>query len=613
MRARRGAGTLLPMPLPRLLPVALGVLALGAAPASALAAEGHLDPTFGTGGTAAITPTADWSTGTGVLALPGGKVLAVGTSENESRRLTTLAQLNADGTPDTAFGDHGIVLDRVAGGSTGEAVARDAAGGLIVVGAAPGHPETTMPRWFMARYRADGDLDTDFADAGHRLDGFGPYADASGISAGARAVAIAPDGKIVVAGYAYWNDGPYRGANARHVVVARYTADGQPDHSFGPDDQGWVDIRPAGGEAVPDDVIVDADGTIHVAGGARFWGGGTSTDVLTLGAQSGPAGFVARVTADGALDADFGADGFALSDMSSDDVAPTDRAEAYGLARDADGRIVIAGEGLHRDGAAMTVARFTADGELDTSFGDDGEVVRPLGFGDAAYGDVTIDGDRIVVVGGGDTEGGSWIVASRFTEDGTPDPTFGDHGTTDSEIGSSSLLTGVALAEDGKVVAAGSSNGQMVTARYTGAAPHEQPGGGEQPGGDDTPDHGGQGTPKPPTTPTTTAPPAVTPLPVTSSTAKPGPVKGAGRRCVSRRFVTFNLSTAGLRSGRLVVKRGGRTVKAPVRRRDGKLRLDLRGLPKTTVKVTIVGKDRRSGKTKRVTRTFRTCVPRGRG
>ncbi len=608
MRTRRGAVTLHRMSLPRFLPVALGALALGAAPTSALAAEGELDPTFGTDGIAAIAPTADWSTGNGVLALPGGKVVAVGTSENESRRLTTLARLNADGTPDAAFGDRGIVLDKVAGGSTGEAVARDAAGGLIVVGAAPGHPETTMPRWFMARYRADGDLDTDFADAGHRLDSFGPYADSSGISAGARAVAIAPDGKIVVAGYAYWQDGPYRGANARHVVIARYTADGQPDHSFGPDDQGWVDVRPAGGEAVPDDVIIAADGTIHVAGGARFWGGGTSTDVLTLGAQSGPAGFVARVTADGVLDADFGADGFALSDMSSDDVAPTDRAEAYGLARDADGRIVIAGEGLHGDGAAMTVARFTADGKTDATFGDDGEVVRPLGFGDAAYGDVMIDGDRIVVVGGGDTEGGSWIVASRFTEDGVPDPSFGDRGTTDSEIGSSSLLTGVALAEDGKVVAAGSNNGQMVAARYAGAAPHEEPGGGEQPGGGDRPDHGGQGTP----TPTTTTPPAVTPLPVTP-TANTGPVKASGRRCVSRRYVTFTLSNTGLRSGRLVVRRGGRTVKAPVRRRDGKLRLDLRGLPKTTVNVTIVGKDRRSGKTKRVNRTFRTCVPRGRG
>lgn len=570
--------------------LALTLLAL-AAPASAQAADGVLDPTFGTAGHAVVTPSDSWSDGHDVLALPGGRALLVGTAMVDGSMSTTLATLGDDG----AVQD--LRADAVGCASTGEAAARDAQGRVVVVGAAPGGGEEQRPRWLVARYGADGAPDTSFGDDGVVLDAFGPYADATGIGAGATAVAIDDAGRIVVAGYAYYDDGPYSGANARHVVVARYTAAGEPDPTFGPDGRGWAEARPGDGELTVHGVAVEPSGAVLVAGEEDRWTGGTSTD--EQGAKQWKVAAVARFDAHGTLDPEFGDGGFATAALVSRDADAYGReAVAHAIVRRPDGRIVIAGRGVDAHGQAPALAELNARGEvLDTIM-----LETPAG---GALGDVALDHDRLVVAGvqaGADTAPS--VLVARLTKDDDLDPSFSESGV--ARIAATDGATAMAVAVDTKdrVLAAGTQDGQIHAVRLTGSTPAGE----EQPGDEHAPpkDTGGTGTTNAPASPA----PAAAPV---KGAATPASTPASARRCVSRRSITFSLAAAGLKRGTLTVAdaKGHRLAGRRVKPTKKGLRVDLTGLAKGDYKVTISGTTSK-GTARRVTRTFRTCAPRSR-
>jgi uncharacterized delta-60 repeat protein len=204
---------------------------------------------------------------------------------------------------------------------------------------AGGDGETTYfgPYFALARYTTRGALDSSFGRGGKVLTDFGPPKrfDATG-----QAVALQSDGKVVVAGESSERRSPFP-----HVALARYTARGRLDPSFG-----------RGGRVVTDHGIAEAvaiqrDGKI-VTAGFGFPGLG-----------------LARYTPDGKLDPSFGNAGkTVVSDFGSGGYATA-------VAIQADGRIVAAG-GVSGD---FALARYTADGRLDPSFGDGGKVVTDFG------------------------------------------------------------------------------------------------------------------------------------------------------------------------------------------------------------------------------------------
>jgi uncharacterized delta-60 repeat protein len=583
--------------------LALTLLAL-AVPASAQAADGLLDPTFGTAGHAVVAPSDAWSDGHEVVPLSGGRALVVGTASVDGGLSTTLATLGDDGKLQD------LRTDAVDGGSTGDAAVRDAEGRIVVVGAAPGGGEEQRPRWLVARYHADGTPDTTFGDDGVALDAFGPYADATGIGAGATAVAVDAQGRIVVAGYAYFDDGPYSGANARHVVVARYTPDGHLDHSFGPDDQGWTEARPADGDASPHGIAVEPSGAILVAGEENRWSGGTSTDHQYD--TQWKVALVARFDEHGALDAEFGDDGFATAELTSRDAETYGReAVANAIVRRADGRLVIAGRGTDAGGRAPAIAELNARGEmLDLTL-----LPTPAG---GELGDVELDHDRVVVAGAtagepvvyrGETPLATpGLLVARLGADGDLDDTFGDHGVARVDATEGASLDAIAVDGQDRLVATGTQDGQIHAVRLTSTAPA---------GDDPEPqpdDHGDDDHHQPPAGDPGPTAPAAGGGTGTKATP-PTPVKGAAtppaRRCVSRRSITFSLKAAGLKRGTLKVvdAKGRRLAAKRVRRAGGGLRLDLTGLAKGEYHVTITGTTAK-GTPRRVTRTFRTCSPR---
>jgi uncharacterized delta-60 repeat protein len=141
----------------------------------------------------------------------------------------------------------------------------------------------------------------------------------------------------------------------------------------------------------------------------------------------GPNDFaLARYTADGSLDPSFGRGGKVLTDLGSD----SDTANA--VATEADGKLVAAGQGV-----AFALARYTADGSLDPRFGRGGKVLTGFGsLSDIAHA-VAIQADGKLVAAGLSRRSGYFDFAlARYTPHGRLDRSFGRGGKVLTDVGS---------------------------------------------------------------------------------------------------------------------------------------------------------------------------------
>ena len=108
---------------------------------------------------------------------------------------------------------------------------------------------------------------------------------------------------------------------------------------------------------------------------------------------------VVRLAADGTLDAAFGAEGIVSADFVRN------CRHAYAVIQQSDGKLVLAGTastpGLNEEEVSsdMALARFNADGSLDTTFGNAGLVTLDLDIFDYAV-DVIQQADGKLVVAG---------------------------------------------------------------------------------------------------------------------------------------------------------------------------------------------------------------------
>ena len=307
-----------------------------------------------------------------------------------------------------------------------------------------------------------GDLDTTFGGGGKKTVNFG------GTDA-ARAVLVQPNGRVVAAG----GGGPA----SSFCVVRLRSANGTLDPTFGSGGKRVVDFG-SDDESVYG-AALQPDGKIVLAGDSRLqpavvrlkangaldtsfdgdgkklfsWGAiGRVTAVviapngkILLGGFSGPEGGniqVARMTAKGALDTTFGAGGIATVDFGG-----TEFGEA--IARQADGRVLVAGRS---SAGGAVVARLRATGALDPDFGSGGRVTLP---GGGSLSAVLVQPDRNIVVAG-NASGSAMMTVTRLKPDGSLDATFGSGGTTTVAFGSlANLLGGAARRPDGKIVIAG--------------------------------------------------------------------------------------------------------------------------------------------------------------
>jgi uncharacterized delta-60 repeat protein len=256
---------------------------------------------------------------------------------------------------------------------------------------------------------APGDLDPSFGGDGIVTTSFG------GAGASANALAILPNGKIVVAGSG--GDG---------FALARYLADGSLDPVFDSDGKVTTDLGD-----VAEGLAIQSNGRIVATGRVG--------DDLAL----------ARFRRDGSLDPTFGGDGVVSTDFGGDDVGED-------IAILADGKIVVTGTSNIDIGGDWAVARYNPDGSLDPGFGTGGKVVTEFSGVDEALA-VTLQDDGRIVVAGAVMVSSYDVGLVRYLSDGQPDPTFGDDGvvTVDFGEGVGDYALDLEVQVDGKLVVGG--------------------------------------------------------------------------------------------------------------------------------------------------------------
>lgn len=332
--------------------------------------------------------------------------------------------------------------------------------------------------------------------------------DLTGDSDSAKSVILQPDGKILVGGYSFYPIAGYSGspgdesrASRADYSLVRLNADGSLDTAFS---QGGVDLVPARIDSESDTDLVMA----------------VQTDGKVVSAQSGGDGLVVqRFNTDGSLDSTFGATGrvtLALPDDYDSGVALTANAdgalyvslrggnvatltqldgngrlvESFGesgrltlnptgddyingnisTSVQADGSVVLgnwlyvggydAPSGVHVAGDPVyALQRLTADGAVDTRFGDNGVVYIDESLISTYRAELTVQADgKILLVGPSYTSFTSNVL--RFNTDGSFDSSFGTDGIVSFDLLADGFDTpgSVVVQPDGKILVVGSSS-----------------------------------------------------------------------------------------------------------------------------------------------------------
>jgi uncharacterized delta-60 repeat protein len=377
----------------------------------ASAAPGDLDLSFGTGGKV-ITYVAGGEI-SDVAVQPDGKIVAAGDIGGHFG----LARYNVDGSLDPMFDVDGLVTTPFGPCcDDATAVAIQSNGKIVAAGF------TSQQDFALARYNADGSLDTSFDG-----DGDGTATTDFGGSDIANGVAIQPDGKIVAAGSTF-------SGGVLSFALARYNPDGSLDTTFDTDGRVTTDF---GLSAVANDVAIQTDGKIVAAG----FGPGLQFALV-------------RYNPNGSLDSTFDGDGRAGTNFGSASFSSF----AQGLAIQSNGKIVVAGE-IQKPAWDFALARFNPDGSLDASFDTDGLVTTDFGSDFESANDVATQADGKVVAAGfsGSQFFGDFALA-RYEPNGTLDSSFGTDGEVITDFGSVfDGVNSVAIQADGKIVATGRS------------------------------------------------------------------------------------------------------------------------------------------------------------
>ncbi len=394
--------------------------------------------------------------------------------------LLVLAATRARGAGelDLGFGTAGRALTVAA--TVARALVVQPDGRLIAAGSAggSGNPTVAVTRW-----TANGELDASFGSGGVVLTSF------SGVNDVVRAVALQPDGRVVVAG-----------GSANGFALARFLASGALDGSFG--DGGRV-MTNVGATAQANALVVQPDGKLVAAGvtddgtggrfalvrympsgavDATFGSGGAVTTapgsddaamalVLEPNGRLVAAGVtrrggdgdfaLVRYLPNGTLDTGFGPGGVVTTDLSGDDAA-------MALVREPDGRLVAAGVTRRGGAGDFALVRYDGDGALDGTFGAEGAMTTDFGGDDVANGLLLTPAGDIVAVGSTSAGTGGSFALTQYTAAGILDDAFGSGGTVTTNFSGHDLANAGAAQANGNIVVAGQSGTELALARYLG-------------------------------------------------------------------------------------------------------------------------------------------------
>lgn len=326
------------------------------------------------------------------LIKPDGKILIAGSTTNYSVYRILLLQLNADGSFDNAFGDNGVVAQKIGPDidfyeDHGYAIALQD-DKIIVAGKS--YNEDYLFEPFVARFNENGELDTSFGTDGvARIPVNFAENDFDGLL-------VQEDGKIVASGHIALDFTLFA------MLVARFDADGSPDATFG-DNGTFIQANEADAEGF--DISLTKDNDIVVAG-------------FTASPSYNYSMLLMQLDPTGVLDPDFGNGGLVISDLGQYDVGNA-------LHIQGDGKILVAGatgDGPPGD-AKMAVWRYNPNGTPDPDFGTGGIAeIQLTDQVDEALGMTLQDDGKIIIAGKSRNANFDYAVVRLFNDVQTSTP-----------------------------------------------------------------------------------------------------------------------------------------------------------------------------------------------
>jgi uncharacterized delta-60 repeat protein len=400
------------------------------------AQSGSLDQSFGVSGVALGPYISQYSYAYGIAQQQDGKIVVTGYLEDNGLH-TFITRYDTNGIVDPTFSNPILTIGQL--GDYGRAIAVQPDGKILVAGFA----DNATSDIFLVRRLPSGDADTTFGINGVVITDFG-----TSTIDHAHDMVLQPDGKILVAGWALQND--------IDIALLRYNSDGSIDSSFGTNGRVSTDIDNSIQEG--NAVALQPDGKILVAG----------LTISTLGFNNLS---VFRYHADGSPDSTFGVNGISIPPVNIDDNAAND------MALQSDGKIVLAGYTFtiipYGD---VLVVRLDTLGNPDPSFGGTGVVSMNSTFHDNFATGVLIQSDGKIITTGRAYNTTSDFQLARFYSDGQIDSAFGTDGHVHTSIGlEEDFIYASLLQQDGKIVVAGyytdSGIENFAVARYRNNSP----------------------------------------------------------------------------------------------------------------------------------------------
>ncbi len=305
------------------------------------------------------------------------------------------------------------------------------ADGKIVI---TGHADVGGTQSIVARFNADGTLDTTFDSDGYATVNFGTSSETF------NDVQIQSDGKIVVTGYAIID-------GHEQITVARFETNGSLDTTF--DTDGLVIIDIGGVDDRGNALAIQSDGSLVIVGETY---NSTDDDIA-----------VVRLNSNGSLDTSFDADGIRIISINGG------YEDGCDVALDDNEQIVIVAKTSTNSGDSMVIRLNNSDGSYDTSFNGTGYASIEMGSPYEGIGELAIQNDgKIIVVGDAYVGGNNDAFIFRLNSDGTLDTSFSGDGKIINDISSGGIdsVQAVSVKDNGDIIIVGNTNGNQFIASY---------------------------------------------------------------------------------------------------------------------------------------------------
>ena len=397
---------------------------------STSAQPGSLDTDFADNGIYTSGINTNWDEAKALTIQSDGKIVTAGYINQSNAEPPTdddfyIRRFNADGSPDFDFGEDGIVIQDLAGGTDGAWDVEIQDDGKIL---AAGFGWQSWERALVIRLNQDGSLDETFSGDGMAVIEVGGFSDRIWD------IEIQPDGKIVGCGTCFVSGSDF------DWCALRLLPNGNLDTSFG--DAGSLTLDLGTQQVSAEALAILDDGRILLGGYSLVTGPYAMQFVM--------------LNTDGSSDETWDDDGYAEVVISGADDA------VKSIAIQPDGKIVAGGYSWNGSDLDFALVRLNPDGSLDETFDGDGLEVTSIGEGYDFIEDIYIRPDGKILAGGASEVEGSvfdWSIA-MYNPDGLLQEDFGNNGKVIAGISSGwDSMFGIEPSDDGNIIAAGFSDG----------------------------------------------------------------------------------------------------------------------------------------------------------